>query len=61
MEGGEDQQQVRRQREEEKPAGFAQQARQLGRKRCAFTCYCQVYSGSMIVSRNTIVDPRISM
>jgi hypothetical protein len=62
MVGGEDQQQVERCRDQEQPLGFAQQAGELcGKGRAGFAGYSQVYSGSMIVSRTTMVEPRISM
>ena len=63
MVGDEDQQQVERQRTEEKPLRFAYQARQPcgKRRRAALVRYGQSYSGSMMVSRSTMFEPRISM
>jgi hypothetical protein len=65
LEGCEDEQQVERSREDQQPSRFAQQAGQLCRKGSAFARYAQgaypPYSGSMIVSRTTMVEPRISM
>ena len=63
MIGDEDEQQVEGERPEEEPFCFANQAREPGRKRRrAALLYCaQSYSGSMIVSRSTMLEPRISM
>jgi hypothetical protein len=63
MVGGEDQEEVQRQRTEEQPLRFAYQARQAGGKRrgAALFRYSQDYSGSMIVSRSTMLEPRISI
>jgi hypothetical protein len=63
MEGDEDQQQVDREREQGEPLGFAQQSDELRRKRSAgFVGRSQdPYSGSMMVSRRTMFEPRISM
>jgi len=59
----EDQQQVKRQRREQEPLCFSNQPRQPGgqRRRAAFLSCGQSYSGSMIVSRRTMLEPRISM
>jgi len=61
--GDENQQQVERRRRQEEPFCFANQAREAGRKRrrAAFLPCGQGYSGSMIVSRRTMFEPRISM
>ena len=63
MERDEDQQQVDREREQREPLGFAQQSDELRRERGAgFVCRGQdAYSGSMMVSRRTMFEPRISM
>jgi hypothetical protein len=62
VEGDENQQQVQRQGDQQEPFGLAQEAGQLrGKGGAAFARYSQVYSGSMIVSRSTMVEPRISM
>jgi hypothetical protein len=62
VEGGEDQQQVQRRRDQQQPPGLAQQASEsCGKGRAGFAGYSQAYSGSMIVSRTTMVEPRISM
>ena len=61
--GDEDEQQVERQRTEEKPLRFAYQAREAcGQRRGAAPVRCgQDYSGSMMVSRSTMLEPRISI
>jgi hypothetical protein len=61
--GGEDEQQVQGECPEEEPFCFAYQAREPGRKRrgAALLRCAQGYSGSMIVSRSTMLEPRISM
>jgi hypothetical protein len=63
MEGDEDQQQVESQRKQREPFRFAQQSDQLRRERGAgFVRRSQdPYSGSMMVSRRTMFEPRISM
>jgi hypothetical protein len=63
MEGDEDQQQVDGKREQRQPLRFAQQSNELRRERSAgFVGRSQdPYSGSMMVSRRTMVEPRISM
>ena len=63
MVGREDQQEIQRQRTEEKPLRFAYQAREACRqgRGAALVRYSQSYSGSMIVSRSTMLEPRISM
>ena len=61
--GDEDEQQVQGERPEEEPFCFAYQAREPGgqRRGAALSHYGQGYSGSMIVSRSTMLEPRISM
>ena len=63
MIGDEDEQQVQGERSEEEPFCFAYQAREPGgqRRRAALLYCAQSYSGSMIVSRSTMFEPRISM
>ena len=52
---------LERQRDQRQPFRFPQQARELGGKgRRGFFRYAH-YSGSMIVSRSTMFEPRISM
>src|SRR5207237_1025335 len=61
--GDENEQQVQGERPEEEPFCFAYQAREPGgqRRGAALSHYGQGYSGSMIVSRSTMLEPRISM
>src|SRR5437773_4726554 len=61
--GDEQQQQVERRRTEKKPLRFAYQTREPcgKRRRAALVCYGQGYSGSMMVSRSTMLEPRISI
>jgi hypothetical protein len=67
MIGDEDEQQVQGERAEEQPFCFAYQARQAGgqRRRAASLPEgrdaAQPYSGSIIVSRRTMLEPRISI
>jgi len=67
MKCSEDQKQVQRQSDQEQPSRLAQQTRQLGGEGRAFARYGQElvpvprYSGSRMVSRSTMVEPRISM
>ena len=59
----EDEQQVQGERPEEEPFCFAYQAREPGgqRRAAASLRSPQSYSGSMMVSRSTMFEPRISM
>jgi hypothetical protein len=65
--GDEDEQQIQGECPEDEPFCFAYQTRQPSGKRRAAALLAegrnsaQRYSGSMIVSRNTMLEPRISM
>ncbi len=67
MIGDEDEQQVQGERPEEEPSCFAYQAREPGGQRRSAASLpegrnaAQPYSGSIIVSRSTMLEPRISM
>ena len=63
MIGEEDEQQVQGERPEQEPFCFAYQARQPGgqRRGAASLRSPQSYSGNMMVSRSTMLEPRISM
>ena len=59
----EDEEEVQRRRAEEQPLCFAYETREAGgqRRGAALLCRRQGYSGSMMVSRSTMLEPRISM
>jgi hypothetical protein len=65
--GDEDEQQIQGERPEEEPLCFADQAREPGGQRRGAALLpqgrnaAQRYSGSIIVSRSTMLEPRISM
>jgi len=65
--GDQDEQQVQGERPEEQPFCFADQAREPGGQRRGAASLpegrnaAQPYSGSIIVSRSTMFEPRISM